>query len=77
MPSNPMMNERFTGENAIRRKITMCKSFQAGRCEWGDLCNYAHSKAELDEAVKKYNEHKAKALQMDNRQHEQVLSNVI
>lgn len=55
----------------------MCKSFQAGKCEWGDLCNYAHSKAELDEAVKKYNEHKAKALQMDNRQHEQVLSNVI
>ena len=48
---HPGHNIKFKGPNGVqRRKTEMCENFKAGKCGWGNDCNYAHSKEELKTA---------------------------
>lgn len=50
----PMQNAKFSGkEGKLKRKTEMCRAYQGGICGWGAECNYAHSEAELCNAISK------------------------
>lgn len=48
-----MANGKFSGEKQLKRKTEMCGNYQQDCCNWGDECNYAHSKEELEAAQKR------------------------